>query len=176
MTLAWRSLANRKTTSLLTVLSFALGVILLLGVDKVRTEARQSFINTVSGTDLIVGARSGPVNLLLYSVFRIGNATNNISWQSYQELSQSKSVDWAVPISLGDSHKGFRVLGTTTNYFEHIKYGNKQPLRFSEGRAFEGTFDVVLGAEVAHQLGYQLDTPVAIAHGAGKVSFIKHDN
>ncbi|GAA3925714.1 ABC transporter permease [Litoribacillus peritrichatus] len=176
MTLAWRSLANRKMTSILTVLSFALGVILLLGVEKVRTEARQSFINTVSGTDLIVGARSGPVNLLLYSVFRIGNATNNISWQSYQDISDSKLVKWSVPISLGDSHKGFRVLGTTKDYFEHIKYGTKQSLSFQQGKPFEETFDVVLGAEVAQQLGYQLGSQISVAHGAGKVNFIKHDN
>ncbi|MCV5374064.1 hypothetical protein OFD18_38390, partial [Escherichia coli] len=77
-----------------------------------------SFANTISGTDLIIGGRSGQVNLLLYSVFRIGNATNNIDWKSYQEFANHRSVDWAIPISLGDSHKGFRVMGTNHSYFE----------------------------------------------------------
>lgn len=175
-TLSWKSLTNRKATTLLTILSFALGVFLLLGVEKVRTETRQSFISTLSDTDLIVGARSGPVNLLLYSVFRIGNATNNISWQSYQDIAGSLSVAWSVPISLGDSHKGFRVLGTTPDYFKYIKYGNKQSLAFAQGKPFDALFDVVLGAEVAQRLGYQLNDGIVIAHGAGTVSFIKHDN
>jgi len=175
-TLSWKSLTNRKATTLLTILSFALGVFLLLGVEKVRTETRQSFISTLSDTDLIVGARSGPVNLLLYSVFRIGNATNNISWQSYQDIAGSRSVAWSVPISLGDSHKGFRVLGTTPDYFKYIKYGNKQSLAFAQGKPFDALFDVVLGAEVAQSLGYQLNDDIVIAHGAGAVSFIKHDN
>ena len=77
--LALQSLMNRWVTALLTVLAIAFSIALLLGVEKVRTGARQSFADTISGTDLIVGARSGSLNLLLYSVFRIGNATNNIT-------------------------------------------------------------------------------------------------
>jgi putative ABC transport system permease protein len=84
--LAIKSLRNRKFTTILTVVSIALSVTLLLGVERIRKETRTSFANTISGTDLIVGARSGPVQLLLYSVFRIGNATNNISWENYQEI------------------------------------------------------------------------------------------
>ncbi|MGE3712315.1 MAG: ABC transporter permease, partial [Hyphomicrobiaceae bacterium] len=82
--LALQSLWNRRVTAVLTILSIALSVMLLLGVDKVRTGARTSFADTISGTDLIVGARSGSIQLLLYSVFRIGNATNNITWKSYR--------------------------------------------------------------------------------------------
>nr|HPQ96312.1 ABC transporter permease [Thiolinea sp.] len=78
--LTWYSLWNRRASLLLTVLSIAISVALLLGVEYIRKEARHSFMNTLSGTDLVVGARSGPIQLLLYSVFRIGNATNNISW------------------------------------------------------------------------------------------------
>ncbi|MDW1873230.1 ABC transporter permease, partial [Vibrio sp. Vb0598] len=123
--LAWKSLMNRKATAVLTIMTVAISVILLLGVERIRTQAKDSFANTISGTDLIVGGRSGQVNLLLYSVFRIGNATNNIDWKSYQEFSQHRAVDWAIPISLGDSHKGFRVRGTKHSYFEHYKYGSK---------------------------------------------------
>lgn len=134
LNLAWKSLLNRKATALLTVLTVAIAVVLLLGVERIRTQAKESFANTISGTDLIVGGRSGQVNLLLYSVFRIGNATNNIDWKSYQEFSQHPAVKWAIPISLGDSHKGFRVLGTNHSYFEHYRYGSKQPLTLSQGR------------------------------------------
>ncbi|MDF5522992.1 ABC transporter permease, partial [Vibrio parahaemolyticus] len=121
--LAWKSLMNRKATAILTIMTVAISVVLLLGVERIRTQAKDSFANTISGTDLIIGGRSGQVNLLLYSVFRIGNATNNIDWKSYQEFANHRSVDWAIPISLGDSHKGFRVMGTNHSYFEHYKFG-----------------------------------------------------
>ena len=115
--LALKSLRNRKFTVCLTIISIGLSVALLLGVERVRTESRNSFTNTISGTDLIVGARSGPVQLLLYSVFHIGYATNNISWESYQDISGISSVSWTIPISLGDSHRGYRVMGTSRELF-----------------------------------------------------------
>ncbi|AKU56158.1 ABC transporter permease [Vibrio parahaemolyticus] len=173
--LAWKSLMNRKATALLTIMTVAISVILLLGVERIRTQAKDSFANTISGTDLIVGGRSGQVNLLLYSVFRIGNATNNIDWKSYQEFSQHRAVDWAIPISLGDSHKGFRVMGTNHSYFEHYKYGSKQPLTFSKGKEFNGLFETVLGSDVAKQLGYQIGSEIIIAHGISDVGFSRHD-
>ncbi|EJG0039536.1 ABC transporter permease [Vibrio parahaemolyticus] len=173
--LAWKSLMNRKATAVLTIMTVAISVILLLGVERIRTQAKDSFANTISGTDLIVGGRSGQVNLLLYSVFRIGNATNNIDWKSYQEFSQHRAVDWAIPISLGDSHKGFRVMGTNHSYFEHYKYGSKQPLAFSKGKEFNGLFETVLGSDVAKQLGYQIGSEIIIAHGISDVGFSRHD-
>jgi putative ABC transport system permease protein len=157
-------------------MTVAISVVLLLGVERIRTQAKDSFANTISGTDLIVGGRSGQVNLLLYSVFRIGNATNNIDWKSYQEFANHRAVDWAIPISLGDSHKGFRVMGTNHSYFEHYKYGSKQPLTFSEGREFNGLFETVLGSDVAKQLGYKIGSEIIIAHGISDVGFSRHDN
>ncbi|MCS0430678.1 ABC transporter permease [Vibrio diabolicus] len=174
--LAWKSLINRKATAILTIMTVAISVILLLGVERIRTQAKDSFANTISGTDLIIGGRSGQVNLLLYSVFRIGNATNNIDWKSYQEFANHRAVDWAIPISLGDSHKGFRVMGTNLSYFEHYKFGSKQPLTFSEGREFNGLFETVLGSDVAKQLGYHVGSEIIIAHGISDVGFSRHDN
>lgn len=174
--LAWKSLRNRRTTVILTVLTIAISVMLLMGVERIRTQAKTSFANTISNTDLIVGARSGQVNLLLYSVFRIGNATNNIDWKSYQEISNQKSVKWSIPISLGDSHKGFRVMGTNQDYFRFYQYGKKQPLSFKEGKPFSHLFDVVLGADVANKLNYQLGDKLVIAHGISDQSFTRHDN
>ena len=176
LTLAWKSLLNRRFTALLTVVSIALSVALLVGVERLRTEARASFANTLSGTDLIVGARSGPVQLLLYSVFRIGDATNNISWESYQDIAEHPRVSWTVPIALGDSHRGFRVLGTTRGYFDHYRYGRDRPLELAEGQEFSDLYDAVLGAEVADKLDYQIGDAIVVAHGAGDVSFARHDD
>ncbi|MGF1727681.1 ABC transporter permease [Photobacterium nomapromontoriensis] len=173
--LAWKSVMNRKATAMLTILTVAISVILLMGVERIRTQAKSSFANTISGTDLIVGGRSGQVNLLLYSVFRIGNATNNIDWKSYQAFSQHRAVDWAIPISLGDSHKGFRVMGTNHSYFAHFKYGRKQPLTFLQGQAFNGLFEAVIGADVAQSLDYHIGSEIIIAHGISDVGFSRHD-
>ncbi|MDP3845186.1 MAG: ABC transporter permease [Pseudomonas sp.] len=175
--LALASLANRRFTALLTVFAIALSVCLLLAVERVRSEARSSFASTISGTDLIVGARSGSINLLLYSVFRIGNATNNIRWDSFEHFAADPKVKWAIPISLGDSHRGYRVLGTTPTYFEHYHYGRDQALELAQGRGFASDpFEVTLGAEVADALHYQLGQQIVLAHGVATISLVKHDD
>ena len=174
--IARKSLLNRKATTLLTIFSIALSVTLLLGIERIQSGARTSFESTVSGVDLIVGARSGPVNLLLYSVFRIGNATNNISYESFAEIDQHDNVEWTIPISLGDSHRGYRVIGTNQNYFRYYQYAGKQHLDFKQGNAFEGIFDVVLGSEVAAELGYKVGDNITLSHGAERVSFQDHSD
>ncbi|MDR3387072.1 MAG: ABC transporter permease [Rudaea sp.] len=165
--LALKSLANRRFTVLLTLATIALSVALLLGVQRVHDEARQSFASTISGTDLIVGARSGPVNLLLYSIFHIGDATNGVSWQSFREIAALPEVAWTVPISLGDSHRGFRVVGTNGDFFVHYRYGAKHALEFSAGAPLADLYDAVTGAEVARKFGYAVGQTIVIAHGTG---------
>ncbi|MEM6679357.1 MAG: ABC transporter permease [Pseudomonadota bacterium] len=172
--LALRSLANRWMTVALTVFATALSVALFLGVEKTRSGARASFADTVSGVDLIVGARSGSVQLLLYSVFRIGSATNTVSWQSYQDIAAMEGVAWSVPLTLGDSHRGFRVLGTTKAYFDRYKYRGGRSLRLAAGERFEDVFDAVLGADVAATLGYTLGQEIVVAHGLA--SFALHED
>lgn len=175
--LALASLSNRRFTALLTIFAIALSACLLLAVERVRTEAKASFASTISGTDLIVGARSGSVNLLLYSVFRIGNATNNIRWDSFEAVRQSPLVKWAIPISLGDSHRGYRVMGTDAAYFEHYRYGRGQTLELAEGQPFgRDIFDVVLGAEVAQALHYKIGDHIVLAHGVSTISLVQHDD
>lgn len=174
--LALRSLLNRRFSALLTVLAIALSVTLLLGVEKIRTEARASFAGTISGTDLIVGPRTGSVQLLLYSVFRIGNASANMRWDSFEKIAEHPRVQWAIPISLGDSHRGFKVMGTSADYFTHYRHGRDRQLIFTEGRPFEDLYDAVLGADIASELGYRLDSELVLAHGTGAVSFVEHDD
>ncbi|MEL7108827.1 MAG: FtsX-like permease family protein [Pseudomonadota bacterium] len=174
--LAWRSLMNRKVAAFLTMIAIALSVALFLGVEKARNAAKQGFDNTISGTELIVGAPSGQINLLLYSVFRLGNATAEISWPTYETIAARDDVAWAVPISLGDSHRGYRVLGTSQSYFDHYKYGQRQALAFSEGDRFDDLFDAVIGAEVAKQLGYEIGTPLILTHGLGAGGLTDHDD
>jgi putative ABC transport system permease protein len=169
--LAAHSAWNRRATLSLVVLSIALSTWLLLSLERMREDIRASFSQSVSGTDLVMGARTGSVQLMLYAVFRIGAATNNVRMTSINAIAQHRAVDWVVPISLGDSHRGMPVLGTTTEYFTRFRYGDRAPLVLAQGRAFAGTLDgvyeAVLGAEVAARLGYGLGTKLILNHGSG---------
>ncbi|WP_413401166.1 ABC transporter permease [Pseudoalteromonas sp. KJ71-7] len=174
--LAYKSLLNRRASVLLTLLTIAISVMLLLSIERVRVDAKSSFSNTISGTDLIVGARTGDIQLLLSSVFRIGHTNNGVSWQSYQYITKQRGVKWSIPISLGDSHKGQAVLGTTLDYFKHYRFAKKQSLAFEQGQAFSSINEVVIGSEVASKLAYKIGDEIVISHGMGNTSFHHHDD
>jgi putative ABC transport system permease protein len=172
--IALKSAWNRRLTLSLMLIAIALSVTMLVGIERIRHDAREGFSQSVSGTDLIVGARTSPVQLMLYSVFHIGEATNNIRWSSFQSLAAHPAVAWAIPLSLGDSHHGFPVLGTSAAYFEHFRYGGSRTLSFAAGKRFDGVFDAVLGAEVAQRLGYKLGDKITLSHGTGDVGLAEH--
>lgn len=174
LALAVKSLLNRRLTALLLIVSISLSVMLLLGVERLRTQARAGFANTISGTDLVVGARTGATALLLHAVFRIGYAVNNVSWASFQEIARHPRVRWTIPLSLGDSYRGFAVLGTNADYFRHYRYARHQSLTFVAGRVFDDVYDAVLGADVARELGLRLNDPLVVAHGAVDTDFTQH--
>ena len=172
--LALRSLWNRRATAFLTVAAIGVSVALLLSVQMLRSAAKESFLQSVSGADLLVGARTGPLNLLLYSIFRIGDVTTNVSWSSYRKIADHRDVAWTIPISLGDTHRGFRVLGTNEDYFAHYRFFGTRSLTFTAGGPFHDIYDAVLGAEVAGTLHYGLGAQITLAHGLGAVSFAEH--
>lgn len=176
LSLALRSLWARKTTALLTVVSIAAAILLFVAVENLRQGVRTSFERTISDTDVIVGARSSPINLVLFSVFQIGDPTNNVTWETYEDIKSRNDVAWTVPISLGDSHRGFRVVGTTQDYFQHYKYANSQSITFRAGEVFHDLFDVVIGAQVARELAYATGQNLTLAHGLGGTSFVNHDD
>ena len=178
LAIAWRSAWNRRGTLVLVLLSVALSTFLLLGVERLRSDVRENFSQSVSGTDLIVGARTGSMQLLLYAVFRVGGATNNVRIDSLEQIARHRAVAWMVPLSLGDSHRGYPVLATTPGYFEHFRWGDKQPLQLAQGRPFSadlaGLYEVVLGAEVAERLNYRLGEKLTLSHGAGGMPGAEH--
>ncbi|MDB2372965.1 ABC transporter permease [Psychrosphaera haliotis] len=173
--LAKQSLISRRTSVLLTVLAITISVFVLLSVEHIRHQAKQSFNRTVSGVDLIVGPRTSQINLLLSSVFRIGDSSNAISQSSVEDLASHPMVSWVVPIALGDSHKGHRVMATTADYFQYFKFGAKQPLTFKQGKVFKQHFDLVLGADIAEKYGYELGKEIVLSHGTGVTSFTHHE-
>ncbi len=169
LSMARSSAWNRRSTLVWVVVSLALATALLWTLERLRHDIRSSFSQSVSGVDLIVGARSSPVQLMLFSVFHIGSVPQSLSMDSVRALSQHRSVSWVVPLSLGDSHRGFPVLGTTPAYFQHFAYGDRQPLVLQQGAVFSGTLDglyeAVVGAEVARQMGYGLGQSITLGHG-----------
>jgi putative ABC transport system permease protein len=174
--LAVKSLRFRKFSVGLTVFSVAISIMLFLCVDTIRAQAKDNFVNTVSGIDLIVGSRSGSIQLLLYSIFHIGNATNNVTWDSYQKITKHSRIDWSIPISLGDSHKGFRVIGTNQDFFKYYQYKNNLSLSFDSGMEFSNLHDAVIGSNVAKKQDYSINDNIILAHGMGNISLADHDN
>lgn len=175
--LAFKSLRNRAFSTSLTVVSIALSVALLLSVEKAKRAAEDGFTQTISKTDLIVGARSGPLQLVLYTVFNLGSATHNISYETFQQISQHPAIAWTIPYSLGDGHRGFRVVGTNEDFFKHYHYRGDRKIEFSSGAAFKDLWDVVIGAEVARKLGYKVGDKIVVAHGVTKgEGLLNHDD
>jgi putative ABC transport system permease protein len=172
--LAASSAWNRRFTLGLMLLAIALSSAMLLGIERVRHEVRAGFSQSVSGTDLVVGARTSPVQLMLYAIFRIGGATNNMGWDSALKLARNPAVAWTIPLSLGDSHRGFPVLATNGDYFRHFHYGDGQALQLAQGRPFASVFETVLGAEVAQRLHYKLGDRIVLSHGMGGMHLTQH--
>jgi putative ABC transport system permease protein len=173
--LAAKSLRNRLLTTTLTIASIALSVTLLVGVENVRVGMRESFSQTISQTDLIVGARGGTIQLLLYSVFGMGSPTHNLSWDSYERIREHPAVAWTIPYSLGDSHRGYRVIGTTDDFYEHYRYREGRRIELAAGQPPAAEREVAIGYEVARRLGYGLGQRVELSHGLGPMSFVTHD-
>lgn len=169
MSAIWRlailSAWSRRTTLGLMLASIAISCALLLAVERIRADTRQSFVQSISGVDLVVGPRGGAVQLMLHAVFHAGSATHNMRYDSFAAIASHPATDWAVPLSLGDSHREFPVLGTQAAYFEHFRYGDRQTLRFREGRPFATVFEAVVGHEVARQLGYAPGHTITLGHG-----------
>ncbi len=174
--LTYKSISNRKFTSLLCVLSIALSVTLFLGIERIRNGAREGFTNTISKTDLIIGAKGGPLQLLLYTVFHIGGAVNNIRWSTYEDIKSNRLVEWSIPISLGDTYKGYRVVATDENFFKHYQFRGDKKVELSDGVVPTDTFDVVLGSEVAKKFKLKVGDPIVLSHGISSEAILSHDN
>jgi putative ABC transport system permease protein len=173
--LAMRSLRNRLLTTMLTLASIALSVTLLVGVENVRAGVRESFSGTIRGTDLIVGARGGTLQVLLSSVFGIGAPAGSVALSTYERWAKHPAVSWTIPIDLGDSHRGFRVIGTSDAFYEHFRFRRDGRIAFSAGDRVRDVRDVVIGAEVATELKYAVGDAVVITHGLAGIGASDHD-
>ena len=174
--LTYKSLKNRKFTSMLCVLSIMLSVTLFLGIERIRNGAKEGFTNTISKTDLIIGAKGGPLQLLLYTVFHIGGAVNNIRESTYEEIKNNRLVEWTIPISLGDAYKGFRVVATDENFFYHYRFRGDKRVLLESGKIPLDTFDVTIGSQVANKFNLKVGDPIVLSHGVSSEAILSHDN
>jgi len=173
--LALASLRSRKLTTALTVASIALSVTLLVGIETVRAGVRDSFAGTIRGVDLIVGARGGTLQVLLSTVFGIGNASGSVQLRTMERWQQHPAVKWVVPYSLGDSHRGFRVVGTSAEFYERYRFRKDGRLSFAAGGVAQSDSDVVVGWDVAERLKYTVGTPVVVTHGLRDIGTSNHE-
>ena len=173
--LAVRSAWARRFTLALMVVAVALSTFLLLATERLRHDVRQSFAQALSGTDLIVGARGSPTQLLLHSVFHLGQPTQAMGWSSVETVFALPQVAWAVPLALGDSFRGHPVVATSPDYFQRVQVGDRQSLRWAAGQAFGTGAETVLGAEVARRHGLRVGDRLTLSHGSGPIDNQPHD-
>lgn len=166
--LTYKSILNRKTAFLLSVFSVAISVVLLLGIERIVKSGKTHFLNTINETDMIVGASNGSIDILLNLIFHIGDGLSEMEYSSYEEISKFDEVEWSVPLSVGDSFRGFDVVSTNSDFFTHYKYSSGKLLEFENGGNFVGFYDLVLGANVAKKLNLKLGDKAYLSHGNSK--------
>jgi putative ABC transport system permease protein len=161
--IAWRSIQQRSLASALTAVSMALGVSLVVAVLVVSGVVERCFHRGGEGYNLIVGGpKSSPLTLVLAGAYYIGQPAENVPYSYYKELHEGRlsgHAELAIPICLGDNYQGYRVVATTPEMFERLKYLGDQSYRFAEGRNFDpdGYYEAVVGATVARKTGLGVD-------------------
>ena len=162
-------LRARPLSTLLNVLLLALGVatiiLLLLATDQFEERMQRD----ARGIDLVVGATGSPLQIILSAIYHLDVPTGNIAYKQVQEIAKHRFVKKVIPLALGDSYRGFRIVGTTQDYVAH--YGAK----VGSGRLWDKPLEAVLGAEVAARTGHGLGTTFSGAHGLGDRGGQAHD-
>ena len=141
--LGWRNLVSSPLNTTLSLLLMSLGVGIISLLILLNNEMKQQVKNNLKEIDMVVGAKGSPLQLILSSVYHIDNPTGNIPLSSINKLKKNRMVDLVIPLSYGDSYEGFRIVGTTYDYFDLYN------AEIKEGRRWEGGFEVVVGSEIA---------------------------
>lgn len=159
----WRiSIQNIKSKPLYTFLSvfiLSLSIALLLGVQQLKFSFQNQIENNLGKIDLVIGAKGSPLQLVLASVLHLDNPTGNISYREAQKIGRNPMVKSAVPISYGDNHKGYRIVGTTHEYTSLYN------AELEHGRRVEKSMEVILGHAVAQQLNLKIGDRLLSSHG-----------
>lgn len=159
--LAWRYLWARPLATVLNLLLLSLGLAAITLLLLVRTQVDRAFERDLAGIDAVVGAKGSPLQLILSGVFHLDVPTGNIPLAEAQALARDARVAQLIPLSLGDSYRGFRIVGTTRDYPAH--YGAE----LAQGAWWQAPMEAVLGSQVARATGLAVGGQFAGAHGLG---------
>ncbi len=165
--LVLKNIAQRKFSVFLTAISVALGVALIAATLDIRRQVEEKFSQTSVGYELIVGAKGSPLQLVLNTVYHLGNPTGNLPYSTYELYRRNPFVSYAIPMGLGDNYKGFRIVCTTTEFFTKFNYAKDRKFELAEGRLFrdDELYAAVLGKEVAEKTGLKLGDKFVATHG-----------
>ena len=160
-TISFAYLKARSLNTLLNILLLALGVATIVLLLLATTQLDQRMRRDAQGIDLVVGAKGSPMQVILSSIYHLDVPTGNIPYKQALEISRHRMVKKAIPLALGDSYKGVRIVGTTPDYLAH--YGAK----FASGKGWEKPLEAVIGADVAARTGLALGAKFHGSHGLG---------
>ena len=168
--IAWSYLWNRKLTTLLTIMSVALGVGLIYSVLTLREETRKRFEEEGQAFDVVVGGKGSPLQLVLSSLYFMDSPTGNIALKDYETIRHHEDVAAAYPIGMGDTFRGYRIVGTIPELldytFTNASNGKvRKPYKLREGRAFQEEMEAVIGSTVAQTENLQIGSTFVGSHG-----------
>lgn len=176
LTIAWKSLKQRFVPSMLTSLSVALGVSLMVAVLILNNVVGEMFQQSGSGYHLVVGPKGSEVQLILSTIYHIEKPIENLPWRYYKEnLSNHRLVKHAIPINIGDTTEvgDFPVVGTTPQYFL-VEYAPDRKFQVgADEHGLRGTWDAVIGSHVARKNGWKAGSKFKMVH-AGQDAHV-HD-
>ncbi|MGD9855366.1 MAG: ABC transporter permease [Planctomycetaceae bacterium] len=165
LSIAWKSIRQRSLASSLTALSVALGVALMIAVLVINGIVDRMFRQSGSGYDLIVGPQGSEIQLVLSTIYRIGKPIENLPWRFYEELKTERGVKDVIPLNFGDDTQegNFPIIGTEPRFFG-LPYAPGRSFRI-RGQILAGTFDAVIGSEVARVNGWDIGSTFKMVHG-----------
>ena len=169
--IALKNMRQRGVASWLTMISVALGVALMVGVLILHGVIGKQFSQSGSGYNLIIGPAGSPTQLVLAAVYRMENSISNMPWRYYQKWANDPRVEMAIPLCFGDATQqgDFPVVGTMPRYFKlpYARTPEPQPFR-AQGDFLRGSWDAVIGAEVARRNGWKIGTQFQLLHGGAR--------
>ena len=167
--IAWSYLWDRKFTTFLTILSVALSVALISAVLTLRNETRQRFEEEQNAFDLVVGPPGSPLQLVLNAVYFLDQPTGALPYRLYEEIAAKEEITDAYPIGLGDTYKGFYLVGTEAKLFDYTwesVYGeDRSPFQLAAGTFFDAPMEAVLGYRAAQVTGLEVGETFESHHG-----------
>ena len=159
--LSWRYLWSRPLAASLNLLLLALGLASISFVLLVSQQISRAFERDLAGIDVVVGAKGSPMQLILSGVFHIDAPTGNVPLAAIRELEKNPQVAKVIPISLGDSLRGFRIVGTSLDYIKHYD------AQLASGALWDKPMQAVIGSQVARQTNLKAGDTFAGSHGLG---------